>query len=105
MPFVFERPWLLWLFLPFVWATAVAKRDESGFGPRWLSELAEENPWLKWWAVACGFAYLGATIFVIGTHYEFDERFLPAVLILAFGLILGPFFAVHEYRRFHEYAE
>jgi len=67
-----------------------------------INEIADEYPWVKWWAVAWGIAFLCGAVYVTRSSYRVAEQDLLALLFLAFAIVLGPLVALMERDKFRD---
>lgn len=96
--------WLSWLVLPF----ALVARVSRALNPKGanINEIADDHPWLRWWAVACAVVFVGGAIFVLLQLQDHIEKESVMIgMFISIAVVMGPFVFLAERERFKEMGE
>ena len=97
--------WLKFLLLPFLLVARLwAPRQEIETEAR-ENELADETPWIKWWAAGCAAMFFLGAIYVSRSPYRIEEEQIVDFIVISLVVVMGPLAYVGQRRRFRELGE
>jgi hypothetical protein len=99
--------WLRFLLLPFILLArlAIPLQEAEAEGRANINEVADDAPWVKWWAVLCAVFFFCGAIYVTRSAYRIEDEHIIDFVIISFAVMLGPLVYVAQRQRFRELAE